>query len=147
MDRVVTKYEVYQNVGLKIKRFAYSKFGSVKALAERLGTSPSQLSQYIHGTRLPGRKICMKLISLGLTKEILDFYDNIGQDIESKNYTYEELIMLIKRKDKMISQQYELIEWYEKRLQIHVKEQAEINKEEGKRRRMLSSLLNDPKRN
>jgi phage repressor protein C with HTH and peptisase S24 domain len=52
-------------VGARIRRFAEKRFGSLKALADRLGMKPQSLNSYVNGRSAPGGAILQRLNELG----------------------------------------------------------------------------------
>jgi hypothetical protein len=52
-------------IGLKIKEFAKNKFGSVTALATKIGKKPQYFNTYINGRSYPGGELLAELYELG----------------------------------------------------------------------------------
>lgn len=132
MKSLINPLDVFQNVGKHIKRFAYEKFGGNKKLADYLEISPSYLSQIVHGHRRPGRKIVLKLLAKGFSTELLEFYENLTLQNDYSAMSQTDLIIRIKQQNDLLMRKEEMLRWYEKRLNIHVKEQGRIRRDESK---------------
>jgi transcriptional regulator with XRE-family HTH domain len=60
---------INQEIGARIKEYAITNYGSMKAFAKALPMSPAQLSQLVHGRNRPGYKVQEKFRRLGMDVE------------------------------------------------------------------------------
>jgi transcriptional regulator with XRE-family HTH domain len=94
------------NVGHRIRVFAYEKYGSIDSLAKALDIHPSSLkSNYISGKSLPGAQLLYNLMQLGCDLHWLFTNRRFGQTdkdellLENERLK-NEIIALSKEKDK-----------------------------------------------
>lgn len=66
----------------RLRYFAHTKYGSIKALAAAMGVSPSTLSQYTTGKCIPGNLMQERLRSLGCDIEWLITGSSITHEVK-----------------------------------------------------------------
>lgn len=126
MKKTFDPVEYKNQFGTPLKEMLLARYKKLDFAAEYLHTSPSMLSHYFSGRRIPGKDFETLLRKHGFDCTIFDFFDkqelpNLPADTRGLTWSQvvwyvEQLRNMIIDKNKMIESQHNTIKFYEKRV-------------------------------